>query len=156
MSNQQASDLSDLLAESHAATQKLLETIDLDLQIYTDPVWRARDVIWHIAVWDRQVTRSIEAYQFGGKYSIPDFDEHEFNAAALKEGREISIEQVMKGSNQARQEFHRVVERLSPDKFDAELLYPWGDESGDIIQLVKYMVDHDEEHRQEIIAAANQ
>ena len=105
MSNQQASDLSDLLAESHAATQKLLETIDLDLQIYTDPVWRARDVIWHIAVWDRQVTRSIEAYQFGGKYSIPDFDEHEFNAAALKEGREISIEQVMKGSNQARQEF---------------------------------------------------
>jgi hypothetical protein len=156
MSIEEISNLSASLAESHASTQKLLDKIDLELQIYSDPVWKARDVIWHIAVWDRQVTQSIKAFQNGGKYSIPDHDENKFNAITVKEGRELPVEQVLKGSNQARQEFQRVVERFSPDQLDAELLYPWGDESGDIVQLVNYMLEHDEEHRQEIAAASNQ
>jgi hypothetical protein len=155
MSNQELSNLSELLVESHVSTLKLLETVDLELEIYTDPVWRARDVLWHIAAWDRQVIQSIEAFEFGGQYSIPDFDEHEFNSAAIKEGRELSLEQVLKGANQARRQFQRVVERFPADQVNAELLYPWGDESGDIVQLVNYMLDHDEEHRQEILSAVN-
>ena len=156
MSYQEISDLSTLLAESHASTEKLLETIDLELQIYGDPVWRARDVLWHIAVWDRQVSQAIEAFEFGGQYSIPDFEEEAFNAAAIKEGQELSPGQILKGSNQARQQFQRVVEQFPADSLDAELLYPWGDERGDIAKLVRYMVEHDEEHRQEIRTAANQ
>lgn len=155
MSNQELSNLSALLVESHASTQKLMETVDLELEIYSDPVWRARDVLWHIAVWDRQVTQSIEAFEFGGQYFIPDFDEHEFNSASINEGRELSLEQVLKGANQARRQFQRAVERFPAEQVDADLLYPWGDESGDIAQLVNYMVDHDEEHRQEILSAVN-
>lgn len=155
MSSLELSNLSAILGESHASTLKLLETVDLELEIYTDPVWRARDVLWHIAVWDREVSQSIEAFEFGGQYSIPEFTEHEFNSATIKEGRELSLEQVLKGANQARQQFQRVVELFPADQVDAELLYPWGDERGDIARLVNYMVEHDEEHRQEIRAAAN-
>ena len=120
MSNQELLNLSALLVESHASTQKLIETVDLELEIYTDPVWRARDVLWHIAVWDRQVTQSIEAFEFGGQYSIPDFDEHEFNSASINEGRELSLEQVLKGSNQARRQFQQAVERFPAEQVDAE------------------------------------
>ena len=149
-------DLVDLLAQSHTSTMALMENVDMEQIIYKVPEWRARDVIWHIAVWDRQSTQSIEAFQFGGKYSIPDFDEHEFNAAAVKEGRELSPGQILKGSNQARLQFQHAVGKLSEDQLDVAILYPWGDESGDIAQLVNYMVEHDEEHRQEIKSAADQ
>jgi hypothetical protein len=33
------------------------------------------------------------------------------------------------------------------------MLYPWGDERGDISLLVHYMVEHDEEHLGEILKA---
>jgi hypothetical protein len=154
MSNSTKSDLLDLLAQSFSATQALLDEVDLETVVYENPDWRVQDVIWHLAVWDRQVAQSIEAFHFGDKYAIPDFDEQKFNVASVKEGRDLSPEQVLKGSNQARQKFQRAVEQFSSDQIEAELLYPWGDESGDIATLVNYMVEHDEEHRQEIRTAA--
>lgn len=153
MTDQDVSRLSNLLAESYASTLSIVEKIGYDLKIYDDPVWRARDVIWHLAVWDRQVSRSIEAFLSDGQYSIPDFDEHAFNDASLEEGRQLSLEQLLEGAAQARKKFQDAVERFSPHQLQAEFLYPWGDETGDIDQLVHYMVDHDEEHRQEILRA---
>jgi hypothetical protein len=154
MSSTQISDLVGLLSQSYASTQALLDAVDLEIVVYENPDWRVRDVVWHLAVWDRQVAQSIEAFQIGGKYAIPDFDEHKFNEASVKEGRDLSPEQVLKGSNQARQKFQRAVEQFSSDQIEAEVLYPWGDESGDIDKLVNYMVEHDEEHRHEIRTAA--
>jgi hypothetical protein len=153
MTDQDVSRLSGLLAESYASTLSIVEKIGFDLQIYDDPVWRARDVIWHLAVWDRQVTRSIEAFLAGGQYSIPDFDEHAFNDTSLEEGRQLSLEQLQEDAAQARKNFQDAVERFSPHQLQAEFLYPWGDETGVIDQLVHYMVDHDEEHRQELTSA---
>jgi len=156
MSNQQISELSALLSESHTRTHQLFNKVDPELIIYADPDWRVLDVIWHIAVWDRQVTRSIEAFQAGGEYAIPDFDEQSFNQATVQECQELSQEQVIKGSNQARQGFISAVERFNADQLEVEFLYPWGDEMGNIIQLVNYMVEHDEEHRQEINSSTGQ
>ena len=154
MSEKQVNRLSASLAESHTALLQLLEAIDWELIIYSDPVWQVRDVIWHIAVWDRQVTQSIEAFQFGGQYAIPDFDEDKFNTASIEDSRRLSKEQILKASQQARQQFIAKVERFTEDQLESEFLYPWGDESGNVIQLVEYMVEHDEEHRREITSAA--
>jgi hypothetical protein len=122
--------------------------------VFEDPEWQVRDIIWHLAAWDRQVAQSIEAFEFGGQYSIPDFDEDRFNEAAIKEGRELSLDQVLKESLRARKEFQRVVERFPGDQLETAFLYPWGGESGDITKLVNYMVEHDAEHRAEISSAA--
>jgi uncharacterized damage-inducible protein DinB len=154
MSEKQVNRLSASLAESHAALLELLEAIDWELVIYSDPVWQVRDVIWHIAVWDRQVTQSIEAFQFGGQYAIPDFDEDKFNTASIEDSRRLSTEQILKASRQARKQFIALVQGFNEDQLESEFLYPWGDESGNVIQLVEYMVEHDEEHRREITSAA--
>lgn len=153
MTDQDVSRLSDLLAESYASTISIVESIGYDMPIYDEPLWRARDVIWHLAVWDRQVTRSIEAFLADGQYSIPDFDEHAFNDASLEEGRQLSLDQLLEGAAKARKNFQEAVERFSPHQLQAEFLYPWGDETGDIDKIVHYMVDHDEEHRQELTGA---
>jgi uncharacterized damage-inducible protein DinB len=150
-----ASKIAEKLAQSYAATQSLLDQADLEMVVYENPVWRVRDVIWHLAVWDRQVTQSIEAFQSGGQYAIPEFDEINFNMDLIEESRQLTGEQVVEESQQARRQFIAVVERFSEDQLEADFLYPWGDESGNVTQLVDYMVEHDEEHRQEIIGAAN-
>lgn len=155
MTTSQKSHLIDLLAQSYSATQALLDEIELDFVVYENPVWQVRDVIWHLAVWDRQVAKSILAFKDGGQYAIPEFDEDRFNNAAFQDGRQLSPEQLLKESAQARSEFQQAVKMFPEDQFSAEFLYPWGDESGDVTQVVNNMVEHDEEHRTEILAAAN-
>ena len=143
------------LTESHAATQGILENVDLELLVYPEPAWQVRDILWHIAVWDRQVAKSIQAFLAGGEYAIPEFKEDQFNSAALQDGRDHTPDQLLSECDQARSEFQLAVVRVPDDLLRTEFLYPWGDESGDVAQVVKYMIEHDEEHRSEIIAAAN-
>ena len=155
MSSTQKTDLVDLLARSYSATQALLDKIELDFVVYENPVWQVRDILWHIAVWDRQVTKSIQAFLAGSEYAIPEFEEDQFNNAAFQDGRDLSPDELLTECDRARTEFQQAVERVPDDHFRTEFLYPWGDESGDVTQVVKEMLEHDEEQRSEFIAAAN-
>ena len=145
--------LLNLLSESHTANMSLLEGNDMEVSVHADSDWQIRDIIWHIAVWDRQVTKSIRAFKDGGEYAIPALKIDEFNERAFQEGRKLTKEQVIEEYEQARGDFKASVQELPQEKYSEDLLYPWGDERGDISQLVAYMVEHDTEHRDEIAAA---
>ncbi|MBK5109055.1 MAG: maleylpyruvate isomerase N-terminal domain-containing protein [Anaerolineales bacterium] len=143
------------LTQSFAATQAMINKLDLNLVVYADPEWRVRDVTWHLAVWDRQSAKSIQAFVDGSDYAIPNFEEHKFNTSAQLEGRSLTPEQLRRQCQQAREEFKNAVAQVPAGKENTEFMYPWGDESGDVAQLVSYMVEHDEEHRQEINSITN-
>lgn len=144
-----------LLTDSHSALQTILEGIDLEMSVHSDSDWRIRDVLGHIATWDREVTKSLRAYLRGAEYFIPGIgeDETDFNQQAVVEQHRLSTQQVVAEWEQARQEFKAAVSDIPLDRFPGDLLYPWGDERGSIAQLVEYMVEHDEEHRDEIVKA---
>lgn len=141
------------LSTSYSTTLNAIKGFDLETLVYDEPPWQIRDVLWHIAVWDRQVTKSIQAFSDGTEYSIPDFDEDNFNDAAFLEGKKITDEQLLAECDQARRGFRDAVQKLPVEKYASEFLYPWGDESGDVTKLVDYMVEHDQEHLVEIKAA---
>ena len=145
--------LLDLLSESHTANLSSLEGNDMEVPVHADSDWQIRDIIWHIAVWDRQVTKSIRAFKDGDEYAIPALNEDEFNELAFQEGRKLTVEQIIEDYEQARGDFIASVQELPQEKYSEDLLYPWGDERGDVSQLVAYMVEHDTEHRDEIAAA---
>ena len=65
----------------------------------------------------------------------------------------MTAQQVLKEWEQARKDFIEAVQEISLDRFPGDLLYPWGDERGSIAGLVRYMIDHDIEHRDEIVKA---
>ena len=142
-----------LLTESHSATRATIEGIDPDWRVYTATGWRIRDIIGHIATWDRQVTKSLIAFKAGKEYSIQELDEDAFNQQEVLEGRKMTTQQVLKEWEQARKDFIEAVQEISLDRFPGDLLYPWGDERGSIAGLVEYMTDHDAEHRDEIVKA---
>jgi hypothetical protein len=147
--------LIDLLTESQSANHAIVQEIDPDMRVYKDPDWRVRDILGHLATWDRQVTKSLRAYQSGTEYAIPDLDEDEseFNQQAVLDQRRLNTEQVLAEMEQAREDFKQAVSDISDEKFPGDLLYPWGDERGSIAKLVEYMVEHDAEHRNEIKSA---
>jgi uncharacterized damage-inducible protein DinB len=139
------------LSRSHLNLIETVEGIDLNTIIYEISTWRIRDILWHIAAWDQQVTKSILAFNENSEYSIPDFDEDEFNQTAYLEGIKLDEPHLLDEFNQARQDFKNAVQKFPVEKLSSDFLYPWGDERGDITQLVNYMIKHDEEHRDEIV-----
>ncbi len=145
--------LLELLAQTHAATRAKLAGINLDLPVYPDSGWRIRDIIGHIATWDRQVAKSLDAYRLGKEYAIPNLDETNFNEQTVLGQQEMTAQQIFEEWEQAREDFKQAVEEISLDQFPGDLLYPWGDERGTIAHLVKMMTEHDVEHRDEIVKA---
>jgi len=143
------------LTQTHSAIQSILEGIDLELPVYSDSDWRIRDILGHIATWDREVAKSLRAFLTEDEYFIPDLDEDEadFNEQAVREQRALSTEQLITEWEQARDEFKAALKAISRDHFPGDILFTWGDERGTIAQLVEYMIEHDEEHRDEIAKA---
>ncbi len=142
-----------LLTESHSGLRATIEGIDPQKRVYTDTGWRIRDIIGHIATWDHQVTKSLRAYQAGTEYSIPNLEEHDFNEQSVEKQRALTAQQVYVEWEQACQDIIDALEEIPLDLFPGDLLYPWGDERGSIAQLVEFMIDHDTEHRDEIVKA---
>jgi hypothetical protein len=145
--------LLDLLTETHSLTRGTLEGIDLEMPVYAEAGWRIRDIIGHIATWDRQVEKSLHAFRSGTEYAIHDLDEDVFNEQAVMAQRALTAQEVYAEWEQAREAFKEAVRELPDDQFPGDLLYPWGDERGTVAHLVEFMCEHDVEHRDEIVMA---
>ena len=145
--------LLDLLANAHSILRTTVEGIDPELRVHTDSGWRIRDIIGHIATWDREVVKSLSAFQAGTEYSIPDLDEDAFNLQAAMVQQELTARQVFSEWEQSRDDLKAVVQEMPSAQFPGDLLFPWGDERGSIAELVEFIVEHDAEHRDEIVKA---
>jgi hypothetical protein len=146
------------LSDTHVSLQETLEGVELEQIIYKDTGWRIRDILGHIATWDREVIHALHAFLEGSEYVIPGLagDETDFNAQKVIEQRYLSTSEIYDEWNQARDDFKEVVGKIPPDQFSSELPFPWGDESGRISVLINYMIEHNEEHQSEIVEALNE
>lgn len=153
MTAEEKQSLLDLLSDTYTTVLATVEGVDPKMQVNPETDWRIRDIIGHIATWDREVTKSIRAFLQGSEYSIPDFDEDGFNDREVQEQRKLSTEAVFALWEGGRQEFMSVVNDFPVEQWSGDLLYPWGDERGSISTLVEYMMEHDLEHRDEIVKA---
>jgi hypothetical protein len=145
--------LLELLNQTHSEIRATLEGIDLEACVYPDSGWRIRDIIGHLATWDRQVAMSLRAFRAGKEYAIPDLDETAFNEQDVLKQQELTTKQVFEEWEKAREDFKGAVNEVPLDQFPGDLLYPWGDERGTVAHLVEIMTKHDIEHRDEIVKA---
>ncbi len=152
MSVGQYRDLLEELIETRSATRTLLEDVDPEMRVYTDPEWRIRDILGHIATWDRQGAKSLRAFIAGTEYFIPGIeeDESDYNEQAVLEQRTFSTQQIFVEWEQARDDLREAIREIPSDQFPGELLYPWGGERGSIAKLIDFLIDHENEHRDEI------
>jgi hypothetical protein len=150
MTSEEKQDLIDLLTDSYDKLLASVKDVDPEFQINPETDWRVRDIVGHLATWDRESSKSIRAFQDGSEYSISDFTEDGFNDREVQDLRRISAQGVFALWEGARQEFIAAVKDTPIDRFNSDFLYPWGDEHGNISTMVNYMTEHDVEHRDEI------
>ena len=143
------------LVETHQALEKTIEGLNLELVIHADTGWMIRDILGHVATWDRVLIHTIQTFLEGSEYIIPGMagDETDYNQEKFLEQRKLPTSQILQEWNQASKDFIEAVQQIPTDKFNDELAYPWGDERGSLAVMIEYMVDHDGEHQEEILAA---
>ena len=158
MSGKEKKQLIDSLTEAHNSTRAALDGVDLEMPVYKDTGWRIRDIVGHIATWDQEIANSLNAYKEGSAYLTPNFDEEEaeFNDKAVLEQRKLSTEQILKEFETAYDAFKNSIQEIPDDLFPGDLMYPWGDEHGDIATMVDDMIEHAIEHRDEILKAVQE
>jgi len=145
------------LSETHTALEEVIEGLDLDQVIHTDTDWRIRDILGHIATWDRVLIHSIQTFLEGSEYVIPGMvgDETDYNTQKVAEQKKLSSSEILKEWNQAREDFITIVQQIPTDKFFDELSFPWGDERGSVSVMIEYMIEHNGEHQAEILQAVH-
>ena len=143
--------LLDLIRTTYPGLFEQLEVADLERVIYEETGWRGRELLSHMAAWNLVVALSLEYFSRGEEYLIPDFAEDQFNQRTAVEHKDLPLDEVMGHWKRSVEELISALERIPTEKFPGNLLYPWGDERGDIIQLVKYFIEHDQEHVAEIL-----
>ncbi len=143
------------LSDSHTELEQTLEGLDLELVIHPDTGWSIRDILGHIATWDRVLIHTIQTFLEGSEYVIPGMvgDETDYNAQKVEEQRKLSSSVLLKEWNQAREDFRTIVQQIPTDKFFDELAFPWGDERGSLPLMIEYMIEHNGEHQAEILQA---
>ena len=153
MSIEESRRLVELLTHTHSTTSAAVDGIDLEMKVYPDSGWRIRDILGHIATWDRQVARSLQAFRNGEEYAIPNHSEDAFNEQDILRQQAMTTQEVYGEWERSRDEFVETVEKIPPELYPGDVLYPWGDERGTIAHLVEMMAEHDVEHRDEIVKA---
>ena len=143
------------LSDSHTELEQALEGLDLELVIHPDTGWCIRDILGHIATWDRVLIHSIQTFLEGSEYVIPGMvgDETDYNTQKVAEQKKLSSLEILKEWNQAREDFITIVQQIPTDKFFDELAFPWGDERGSLSVMIEYMIEHNGEHQNEIMEA---
>lgn len=143
------------LTEAHLAIRATLDEIDLEMPAYKDDSWRIRDIVGHIATWERVVAKSLRAYLAGSEYLVPNPDTYVdvYNEDEVLDQKKLSTQQILNEFEMAHDEFKNALQETPLDRFPGDLLYPWGDDRGDIATMIEEMIEHIYEHRDEILNA---
>ena len=146
------------ITKSHAEILTLLAGTNLEIQVYPGTDWRIRDILGHIATWERESTKSLLAHLNGTDYFIPGIedDENDFNEQAVIKQRKLSDQEIISEWKNSREDFISVLSDIPAERFPGDLLFPWGGERGSISQLVEFLVEHDEGHRDDILKAVQE
>ena len=120
-----------------------LERIAPQAEIY--PSWNVKQVLDHIAGWDKLVASSLRAYQNDETpvHSVKSIDQ--YNAASVSARHSLSLEQSRQAYDDARQEVLQILHSLPEDMLTRRYKAPWGGNCT-IASLVKIFVTHEEEH----------
>ena len=156
MNNDVKTSLPTRLSDTHIATREILNEVDLDTCVFPDTKWRIRDIIGHIATWDRILAKALGAFMDGSQYIIIhdwDKEEVEFNNRAVIEQGKLSDEDLLDEWKLAHSDFMDAIRETPFEKLFGDYVYPWADERGDIFTLVEIMIDHNTGHQEEIVKA---
>jgi uncharacterized damage-inducible protein DinB len=146
-----------LAGQLHDGRERLMasfEGLSEDEMLQSGPAgdWSVRDILAHVAAWDRAVTASFEQMLKGERPELLDLDEEEievFNAEHNEADKQRGLEEVLRELSDSREAMIELLRGVE----NAALFAPApGDEHADmsIAGWLRVQVSHDEEHAEMI------
>jgi hypothetical protein len=123
-----------------------LTRLDPNAVIYTESGWTVKDLIAHLAAWDEAGVLCFEAYADGGSYRIPDYVHYDtFNWQQYEKRKDLPVHEVYASWDRARTRIREIVERLTPEQLEGQIMYPAGNYNT-CATLIREVWEHQEEH----------
>jgi hypothetical protein len=141
-------DLIQQLDESRAKIRAIIDSVDTQRELY--PGWTSKHFLAHLTGWDDATATSIRAHAIGRMPGAPAYLGIDYyNAESVATRVDLTYQHVVMECELARAQLKATLMALPPEKFDEEMLYPWG-RTGSVAGLVEIMIDHEHEHADEI------
>jgi len=131
----------------------VLEQLEPGTVIHPGSGWRVHDLLGHLAVWYQQRINVLKAYQRGEDYQIPGFEMDKFNHSAADERKDRPFADIHTEWQHAHRNLIAQLKAIPADRYDDEVMYPWG-ARGPIGLLLERLIEHGDEHYAEFVGAA--
>ena len=92
--------------------------------IYGD--WTIKDVLAHIAAWDRALVRGLDELLAGRRPAFADYREADFNAQVVSDSRETPFDAVLAEAKEAHETLTRRITALTDEEWERSSAYRWG------------------------------
>ena len=87
--------------------------------------WTVRELLQHIAAWDRELVRGFRQLRAGRRPSLADYDEAEFNARAARVRGDVSLPHLLDDAHEAHEELVALMETLSEAEWRRPTAHRW-------------------------------
>ena len=87
--------------------------------------WTAKEVVMHVAAWDRELVRGVREFLAGAKPSLVDYDVDEFNAGATAATGPIAFEDALAEMRAAHEDLVATIEALDATEWDVPSRHEW-------------------------------
>lgn len=138
------------LQDAHQATAATVRDLDPGLVVHTDSGWRVQDVLGHLAQWYENRIESMQAWQQGQEWKIPNYTSSAiYNLQMADQRKDQPGSAIVAEWEHAYAEFVGLLETTPPEQYEQDFMLPWGD-YGPLTLLIERMIAHEEGHLQEI------
>jgi uncharacterized damage-inducible protein DinB len=112
--------------------------------------WSVKDLLAHIAAWDEEMLRVIQAFAMPGEaqysYTISNEDDFaEWNSEQVAARRALTLEQTQHEFENARRDLIQIIEGITDPVLMRTKTTPWGTQSTGL-ELLNTEAEHDVEH----------
>ena len=143
-------ELIETLVAARQETLALLGDTDLSCVAHPDSGWTVQDIVNHLAWCDRWAVKVLEKTLSDIAVDIPKWwMQDDANDVVREQCKHFSVERSFADLSAAHEAFKSIIEDTPPEKLLHEFKASWGPMIT-AVTLVNIMVEHEEEHREEI------
>jgi DinB superfamily len=158
MSDELLEELFGQLESCHQEAAAIIQPFDPALVVHTDSSWTLKDLIAHIAIWEDEMVKALQARQQNTVYQISDVspdDWDTYNHRMYDRFREESYADMLDFWHRTRQAFIDTLHAIPADQIYQKFLPPWnGAYEVNCYWLGRIALGHEREHIQQIKQAA--
>ena len=148
--------LLDLLEQQRLETRLILSGLDPERVVHDDErAWRVRDILGHLAVWNGEAARSLEAHARGEQYTCigSRAGYYDYNGPAAEERKPWTLDEVWAEYESTHDQLRSAVEAMPADKWNGQMAFPWS-QRGTVEQLIQIMMKHEKVDHCDLILKA--